>query len=102
MDKYIKQLEDCVTFKQLLEVVNKYDERKAKDYFTLFLPFIIAFILLYVSIILIIVFAVKKYVPQLTVTFSIMYILCGYGIYDKFFAFKIFKKARQKEINALK
>lgn len=102
MDKYKKQLEETVTFKQLLAVVNKYEKRKLIDYLPIFLPYILFAVLFYIAVILLIVFGIKKYIAALILIFTFVYILCGYGIYDKYFAFKIFKRARKKEIDALK
>lgn len=98
MDKRYKELQECATFKQLLSVVNKYEKRKMVNYLSLFLPLVILSIVFYVGVILLIVFAIKQYELQLILTFTIIYLLCGYGIYIKYFAYALFKKARLKEL----
>ena len=101
MEKYKKLIEECVTFKQLVSVVNKYDKRRLIDYLPFFLPYIIGAILIYVAVVLLVVFGIQQYIPQLILTFTIIFLLCGYGIYEKYFAMKIFKRARKKELEKL-
>ena len=98
MDKFINQLEESATIKQLLAVVNKREKRSLKDYIKYYIPFFVCCIALYAAVILLIVFGINKFIAAFVSTFSFIFILFVWGIFDKYFGLKIFRFIRQKEI----
>ena len=98
MDKFIDQLEESATVKQLLVVVNKREKRTLVNYIKYYIPFLVCCIALYVAVILLIIFGIGQYIAAFVSTFTFIFILFVWGIFDKYFSLKIFRFIRQKEI----